>query len=98
MDVKGNSIIDTVIEYANVKFGVELTAEEVSTQLKNMNYRDTLNLVDAIKSEDDDKFSDNIDMSPTNESAVDDDSLTGFDPKHSMLLRDYKPNIHTVKT
>jgi hypothetical protein len=87
MDVKGNSIIDTVIEYASVKFGVELTAEEVSKQLKNMNYRDTLNLVDAIKSEDDDKFSDNIDMSPTNESAVDDDSLTGFDPKTQYAVK-----------
>ena len=49
MDVKGNSIIDTVIEYANVKFGVELNMEEVGKQLKNMSYRDTLNLVDAIK-------------------------------------------------
>lgn len=87
MDVKGNSIIDTVIEYANIKFGVELNAEEVGQQLKNMNYRDTLNLVDAIKSEDDDKFSDNIDMSPTNESAVDDDSLTGFDPKTQYAIK-----------
>ena len=87
MDVKGNSIIDTVIEYANVKFGVELNMEEVGKQLKNMSYRDTLNLVDAIKSENDEMFSNNIDMSVTNESAVDDDSLTGFDPKTQYAIK-----------
>lgn len=87
MDVKGNSIIDTVIEYANVKFGVELDMEQVGKQLKNMNYRDTLNLVDAIKSENDEIFSNNIDMSPTNESAADDDSLKGFDPKTQYAIK-----------
>jgi len=87
MDVKGNSIIDTVIEYANVKFGVELNVEEVGKQLKNMSYRDTLNLVDAIKSENDEMFTNNIDMSPTNESAADDDSLTGFDPKTQYAIK-----------
>ena len=87
MDVKGNSIIDTVIEYANVKFGVELNVEEVGKQLKDMSYRDTLNLVDAIKSENDEMFTNNIDMSPTNESAADDDSLTGFDPKTQYAIK-----------
>ena len=36
MEIQGNSIIDTVIEYANVKFGVEMTAEQASKQLQNM--------------------------------------------------------------
>ena len=44
MEIQGNSIIDTVIEYANVKFGVEMTAEQASKQLQNMTFSDTLRL------------------------------------------------------
>ena len=67
MKLTGDSIVDTVIDYANVKFGVEMDMEQVSKQLKNMTFSQTLQLVDAIKNEDDDKFADYIDMSVTNE-------------------------------
>lgn len=67
MKLSGDSIVDTVIDYANVKFGVEMDMEQVSQQLKNMTFSQTLKLVDAIKNEDDDAFADYIDMSVTNE-------------------------------
>lgn len=67
MKIAGDSIVDTVIEYANVKFGVELPAEQVSTQLKNMTFGQTLKLVDAIKDENDELFSTYIDLSAVNE-------------------------------
>lgn len=67
MEIQGNSIIDTVIEYANVKFGVEMTAEQASKQLQNMTFSDTLRLVNAVKNEDDVKFSELIDLSALNE-------------------------------
>lgn len=63
MKIKDKSIIDTVINYANVKFGVEIKQEEVSKQLKNMTFSQTLKLIDSIKNEDDDLFSEMIDLS-----------------------------------
>lgn len=68
MNIKDNSIVDTIIEYANVKFGLELTGDYVSSQLKNISFSETLKLVDAIKKEDDEAFSNIIDLSAANES------------------------------
>ena len=65
MEIQGNSIIDTVIEYANVKFGVEMTAEQASKQLQNMTSSDTLRLDNAVKNEDDASFSELIDPERT---------------------------------
>lgn len=67
MKVKNNSIIDTVIDYANVKFGMEISQADISAQLKSLSYGDTLTLVDAIAKEDDEKFSDIIDLSAVSE-------------------------------
>ena len=67
MKVKNNSIIDTVIDYANVKFGMEVKQEDISKQLKSLSYGDTLSLVDAIAKEDDEKFSEIIDLSAVSE-------------------------------
>ncbi len=67
MKIKNNSIIDTVIDYANVKFGMEVKQEDVSKQLKMLSYRDTLKLVDAISNENDEAFSDIIDLSAVSE-------------------------------
>ena len=55
MKITNNSIIDTVIEYANVKFGMEVKQEDISKQLKQLSYRDTLQLVEDT-SEDDEAF------------------------------------------
>lgn len=63
MKIVGDSIVDTVIEYANVRFGVELSVEHVSRQLKGKSLSQTLELVDAIKNDNSDLFSDIIDMS-----------------------------------
>lgn len=63
MKIKNNSIIDTIIEYANVKFGVELSQEAVGAQLKELNLTKTLALVDAIKTDNADVFNDYIDIS-----------------------------------
>jgi hypothetical protein len=67
MKVKNNSIIDTVIDYANVKFGMEISQADISAQLKSLSYGDTLTLVDAIAKENDEKFSDIIDLSAVSE-------------------------------
>ena len=67
MDILNNSIVDTVIEYANVKFGVELDKDALASNLKELNYSEVLGLVDAIKDEDNDKFADYIDLSAVNE-------------------------------
>lgn len=67
MKLAGDSIVDTVIEYANIKFGVELPVEQVSQQLKGMTFSQTLKLVDSIKNENDTEFSELIDMSAVNE-------------------------------
>ncbi len=67
MDILNNSIVDTVIEYANVNFGVELEKDVLASNLKELSYSQTLALVDAIKDEDNDKFTDYIDLSAVNE-------------------------------
>ena len=67
MDILNNSIVDTVIEYANVKFGVELDKDALASNLKELSYSEVLGLVDAIKDEDNDKFADYIDLSAVNE-------------------------------
>lgn len=67
MKIKNNSIIDTVIDYANVKFGMEVKQEDISKQLKMLSYRDTLKLVDAISNEDDEVFGNIIDLSAVSE-------------------------------
>lgn len=84
MNIQGNSILDTVIEYANVKFGIELTADQVSEQLKNMRFNDTLKLVNAIKTENDDDFADLIDMSAVNEAGY---GTTGTQQPSSATIR-----------
>ena len=63
MKILNNSIVDTVIEYANVKFGVELEKDTVSAQLKERSFGELMQLTSAIKDEDNDQFSDLIDLS-----------------------------------
>jgi hypothetical protein len=63
MDIKDDSIVDSVIEYANMKFGVELSADNVSKQLKQFSLGKTLDIIDAIKHNDDELFLDYIDIS-----------------------------------
>ena len=67
MKLTNSSIVDTVVEYANVKFGVEVKSEQVLKQLKNISFSETLALVNAIKADDSDKFSDIIDLSSVSE-------------------------------
>ena len=68
MDIQHGSLVDTVIEYASVKFGVELEVEQVSRHLRDMSITQTMELIDIIKREDDNEFSSIIDMSAVNES------------------------------
>jgi hypothetical protein len=67
MKIKDNSIVDTIIDFANVKFGVEMTVDQVSDQLKNISFSQTLGLVDAIKQDDNDAFLNYIDLSAVSE-------------------------------
>lgn len=70
MNIKDNSIVGTIIDYANVKFGMEIKPEEISAQLKDLSFSDTLRLVDAIKNENDELFSSIIDLSALSESGA----------------------------
>jgi hypothetical protein len=63
MKIKNNSIIDTIIEYANMKFGVELSQEAVSAELKELGLTKTLALIDAIKTDNSEAFLDYVDIS-----------------------------------
>ena len=67
MEIVNNSTVDSVIDYANVKFGLELKKDDIMEQLKGLSFGDTLNLLDSIKNEDNDKFSSIIDLSRVNE-------------------------------
>lgn len=67
MNIIDNSIIGTVMDYANVKFGVDLSKEQASEQIRGLSFSNMLALVNAIKDEDDDKFSELIDLSSVTE-------------------------------
>ena len=67
MDVINNSTIDTVIDFANVKFGMELTKDQVSEQLRNLSFSQTLKLINSMKADDNDAFSEIIDLSAVSE-------------------------------
>lgn len=67
MEIVNNSTIDSVIDFANVKFGLELKKDDISEQLKGLSFGDTLKLLDAIKKDDNDSFSSIIDLSRVNE-------------------------------
>lgn len=67
MDVINNSTIDTVIDFANVKFGMELTKDQVSEQLRNLSFSQTLKLINSMKVDDNDAFSEIIDLSAVSE-------------------------------
>jgi hypothetical protein len=69
MDVINNSTIDTVIDFANVKFGMELTKDQVSEQLRNLSFSETLKLINSIKADDNDAFSEIMDLSAVSENA-----------------------------
>ena len=86
MNPPGDSIVDTVIDYANVKFGVEMDMEQVSKQLKNMTPVKHCNLLMPLKNEDDDKFADYIDMSVTNETGYGTGNTSGSAANRSYKL------------
>jgi hypothetical protein len=67
MDLINNSTIDTVIDFANAKFGMELTKDQVSEQLRNLSFSETLKLINSIKADDNDAFSSIIDLSAVSE-------------------------------
>lgn len=67
MKISNSSIIDTIIEYANVKFGVDLDSKDVSKQLTDLSFAQTLKIVNAVKDEDDKMFTDLIDISSVSE-------------------------------
>lgn len=67
MEIVNNSTIDSVIDFANVKFGLEIKKDDISEQLKGLSFGDTLKLLDAIKKDDNDIFSSIIDLSRVNE-------------------------------
>ena len=67
MDVINNSTIDTVIDFANVKFGMELTSEDIVEQLKALSFSQTLRLLSSMKNDEPEEFSEIIDLSAMNE-------------------------------
>lgn len=67
MELVNNSTIETVIDFANVKFGMELTKDQVSEQLRNLSFSQTLKLINSMKADDNDAFSEIIDLSAVSE-------------------------------
>ena len=55
MEIVNNSTIDSVIDYANVKFGLELE-RRYSRTIKRIASGDTLKLIDPTQKEDNDTF------------------------------------------
>jgi hypothetical protein len=92
MNIKDNSIVGTIIDYANVKFGLEIKPEEVAVQLKDMSFSDTLRLVDAIKNEKDDVFTSIIDLSALSESGAGYGTSVGGPAGSSADIRDQNAN------
>ena len=76
MEIVNNSTIESVIDYANVKFGLELNKDDIAEQLKGLSFGDTLKLIDSIKKEDNDTFSSLVDMSRVNEQELDEYGLS----------------------
>ena len=56
MEIKNNSIIHTVRDFALENFGVELTDEQISAELRGLNFSGTLQLTSALKDNDKDLF------------------------------------------
>ena len=67
MDVTNNSTIDSVIDFANAKFGMELSKDQISSQLRELSFAETLKLLNSIKQDDNDAFSQIIDLSAVSE-------------------------------
>jgi hypothetical protein len=67
MNIINNSTIDTVIDFANVKFGMELTSEDIVSQLKALSFSETLKLLSSMKNDEPEAFSEIIDLSAMNE-------------------------------
>ena len=63
MEIQNNSLIDTIIDYANVKFGIEMPADQAKEQFLELSFDDTLKLIEIIRKEDDESFSNMIDLS-----------------------------------
>ena len=76
MEVTNNSTSESVIDYANVKFGMELEKDQILEQLKELSFSQTLKLLDSIKKEDNDAFSEIIDLSAFSEAVVNEEELT----------------------
>jgi hypothetical protein len=62
MEIQNNSLIDSVIDYANVKFGIEITADQLKQQFSELSFSDTMKLINIIKTEDDEEFSKMVDL------------------------------------
>ena len=74
MEITNNSTIDSVMDFANVKFGMELTKDEVSIQLRELTFSETLKLLNSIKADDNDAFAEIINMS-VEEAALSEEEL-----------------------
>ena len=67
MNIINNSTIDTVIDFANVKFGMDLTSDDIVSQLKALSFSETLKLLSSMKNDEPEAFSEIIDLSAMNE-------------------------------
>ena len=56
MEIKNNSIIHTVRDFALENFGAELTDDQISAELRELNFSGTLQLTNALKNNDKDLF------------------------------------------
>lgn len=53
MDIQGNNIIHTIEAYAKNAYGIDIKDVKVSEQLRKLNFSQTLELITALKNNDD---------------------------------------------
>ena len=102
MEVTNNSTIDSVIDFANVKFGMEVTRDQIVEQLKDLSFSETLKLLNVMKADDNDAFSEIIDLSAFSEAVHHDGednlaSLKIIDIAKEKTKRHTLPRIDTEK-
>lgn len=84
MKLKNDSIVAAIIDFANMRFGVEASKEQVLNQIKQLSFSEILQVVDSIKNDNSEAFSDIIDLSAVVETGYGTATTRGSNPSNSQ--------------